>query len=225
MSVTFRTIEDALQPILYLQDRVLKQKAELKSQAENWVVNLKKRYQQREYLAKLEEQGVYLAEASNNVSELITTYLTNGEPVLLEPQEMQVFVKTISVRQALEDMPHHVNYIRNGCSGCPVHEKHFFYELLKSLRSSGNSAEYQDTLEFACKYYQCMFMLGTTYFQALLFDQSLAGSAKNIGYTDLVERVGVQIETAAHLCLDNLEFAPELHNTSQEKKRGWKFWK
>jgi hypothetical protein len=225
MSVTFRTIEEALQPIFYLQDRVLEQKAEYKSQAENWVINLKKRYRPEEYLAKLEEQGVYLAEASDNVIELIAEYFTTGKPLLLEPQEMQVFVKNISVKQPLENTPHHVNYIRNGCSGCPVHEKHFYYDQWKSMRSSGISAEYQDTLEFACKYYQCMFMLGTTYLHAFLSDRTLAGSARDIVFADLLERVRNQIELVVNLCLDNVGFAPESLNTSQESKKRWKFWK
>ena len=144
--------------------------------------------------------------------------------MLLEPQEIQIFVKNISDKQK-ENTPHHVNYIRNGCSGCPVHEKHFYYDQWKSMRKSGNSAEYQDTLEFACKYYQCMFMVGTAYLQVFFSDQSLAGRARNIVFSDLLGRINTQIELVVNLCLDNVKFEPELFKESKESKKGWKFWK
>jgi tetratricopeptide (TPR) repeat protein len=161
---------------------------QIKSTADQWLIEKQQFYKGEAYLDQIEKNAVYLEEGTLAVNLAIAQYLFQGEPVL-GSDEISDFVLYTRVTQSQQTTPFHLNFIRSGCIGCPVHDQHSRYVGWRNMRLSGDWSQYMDELEFSCKYYQATYLMSQQYLTAFLQNHELAGSARYISPQELIEVV------------------------------------
>jgi len=163
------------------------------NKAKEYILEKRRDHRGDAYLDQLEKNSIYLSEGTYALCVAIAQYLAAGTPRLSQNQIMSYVLQT-RMTQPQQSTPYHLNFLRQGCAGCPVHKDHGRYAELRELRLSGNQSEYLNELELACKYGQASFTLSQLFLAAFLQDHSLAASAKDIRIPNLLdvalERVG-----------------------------------
>ena len=129
----------------------------LLSSALGWIAEKQSEYTGDIYLEKIENNAVYLSEASFACLDVATEFLCQGKPII-DQQEIQPFVWSIR-QNAFEPARMHQEYIRHGCNGCMVHNQHKYYSKLCESRISGSPKNYIEEIEFWCIWYQMKFLI------------------------------------------------------------------
>lgn len=168
--------------------------------AEEYVLEKQQRYKGKDYLDQLEKNSVYLTEATDAFCVAIAQYLKVGTPRLPQKKVMG-YVLQIRMTQPQQSTPHHLNFLRHGCAGCPVHQGHYRYAKLRELRQSGNRSRYLDELKLVCKYSQASFTLSQLFLTTFLQDHNIVAIARDISLPNLLDVVIERVNNWTHLAI------------------------
>jgi hypothetical protein len=199
-------------------DVIYKNRDQIKSIAEEFVRQKQQEFRGDAYLDQIEKNAIYLREGTYALNRAIVRYLSQGEPIL-RPEEVADFVLQTRVLQPKQTTIHHLSFLREGCTGCPVHNDHSPYEALRQMRLSGDWSKYIDELEFCCKYFQASYVVSQLYLTAFLDNHELAGSAGQIPPHKLEEVVNAHVLLWSNLCLDNVRVLTEGLRAQEELAR------
>jgi len=156
------------------------------------------------YLDQVEKNAVYLREGTMAVNAAITEYLMHGQPIL-SPEEIPAFLTYTRVTRPQQTVLLHLNFIRNGCSGCDVHDEHGPYAAFRQLLLTGDSARYIDEMEFSYVYFQASCLVAQQFLVAMLSNYGLAGCARLISAWELAEVVQERVFRWTDVCLGNIQ--------------------
>jgi hypothetical protein len=180
---------------------------QINSFCSRWLAEKQQSYRGDGYLEQLEKNVIYLQEGTRAVVQAIAHYLFTGEP-LLRPEEIQEFDLSVRTTRSLLTTPYHLAYLRNDCTGCPVHDEHYRYLGLRKMRVCGDLVKYIDELEFCCRYFQATYMIGQNYLMAFLNDHALAGSTQLIPDEELMQIINERVTLWANICIGNVQYRP-----------------
>jgi tetratricopeptide (TPR) repeat protein len=161
-----------------------------------WLASRQKDYQGEAYFVQIERNAVYMREAALACQQAIVLYLCEGQPLLGRDDEVSRYV-ALQRRLAQHAVPFQLNFIRYGCTGCEVHDRHAPWTALQAMRRSVDRAVYLEELEFSCIYGQVMLMASRYLLVALLNDRKAAGIAQGVPSEEVALAVdeGVSIRT------------------------------
>ncbi len=180
------------------------------------------------YLEKLEDNAVYLSEASWACLDVAAEYLCKGQP-LIPLGEVGIFVWSIRHR-AFHPSIRHQRYIRFGCQGCSVHDTHSRYQKLYKMRRNSSRQEYLDELQIWCLYHQLKFLIIQEFLKMLLTDLSLAGTIQVLSKSTVIGLLSHNLEATVRkfggIEYDTTEIRHDIRERSLSAKRrsrktGW----
>ena len=145
------------------------------------------------------------------ISRTGTQYLHVGIPILTD-EMIGDFVNDVRITRPQETTLLHLGFVRNGCSGCSVHNEHFRYASLREIRKSDSKRKYITRLEQGCRYAQATYLWSQMCLAAMLENHKLAGACRYISVDKIKKGVQERIEIWGEVCLG-------------AEKKWWQFWK
>lgn len=139
------TIVDNLVKPFYKDSELL---AKCYYQSLKFYKELESEYSGDEYLKQLEGNAVYHDAWTYQLVSTIASYLCNSGPIRkpLEGTELRLYPNTKYYEISKEATEYHLNFIRNECTGCDFHSRHFQYWVLRDARATKPMKEYIDTV-------------------------------------------------------------------------------
>jgi hypothetical protein len=161
-----------------------------------WLASRQKDYQGEAYFVQIERNAVYMREAAIACQQAIVLYLGEGQPLLHRDDEVARYV-ALQRRLAQHAVPFQLNFVRYGCTGCEVHDRHAPWLGLQGMRRSVDRSVYLEELEFSCVYGQVMLTASRYLLVALLNNREAAGIAQGLPSEEVASAVeeGVSIRT------------------------------
>lgn len=194
----------------------------------------RRQYPAASYLDQIERNAIYLREGTVSLMIAMADYLRSGSP-MLPPDKILDFVNMTRVVRPQQTTLLHLNFIRNGCAGCEVHDEHAPYAQLRKMIVAGDFAAYTEEMEFSYVYYQGTNMMSQHYLATLVQHQQFAGSASGIAPQQLFDVVQERVFLRTDVCLGNVKLVipPDMQALLQKeaispqgkKKKGWQFWR
>jgi len=149
-----------------------------------WLANKQATYSGEAYFDQLERNAVYLRESASIFNGATAIYLYEGTPILQTEEEITSFV--FSQRQFAQEVAQmQLKFLRSGCNGCEIHSWHGKWAGFKEMRGQPNRSAYLEELEFACIYFQSMFIASQYFLRVFLQNHSLASSCQLLNPKDL----------------------------------------
>lgn len=193
-----------------------------------WLATKQRDYKGDAYFEQIEKNAVYLQEAAMACDRAFAIFICRGEPILTTNEQISFYVQTQRVA-AQETMPLHLSFIRSGCSGCSAHEKHNLYISYQTMRKDKNRAAYIEELEFACIYYQVMFIASQYFLTGILRNPDHAGIARKLSpdqvATIIDERIGIRTQLWSGLVeITTAQNIPNMMQNAPAKKPWRQIW-
>ncbi len=162
-----------------------------------WIIDKQNQFRGDEYLMKIENNAIYLSEASSACLDVTTDYLCHKGKFKIPQQEIQSFV--YSIRQnAIQPAIAHQNYIRSGCSGCYYHNYHNYYKTLYQMKRYEKPKIYLEEIEFVCIFNQMKFLIVQEFLITFLKNKEFSGIVKNLSPEEvkntLNEKAGITVQ-------------------------------
>lgn len=194
----------------------------------------RRQYPAASYLDQIERNAIYLREGTVSLMMAMVEYLHSGDPIL-PPERILDFVNMTRVVRPQQTTLLHLNFIRNGCVGCEVHDEHAPYAQLRKMIVAGDFSAYREEMEFSYVYYQGTSMMSQYYLGTLLEHHYFARSASGIAPQELFAVVQERVYLRTDVCLGNVKLVippamqallqKEAISPQGKKKKGWQFWR
>lgn len=222
---------------------------QVKDEVKWWLNSKRQSFSGQAYLDQIEKNAVYLSESTHALCHAITKYLSTGEPIIPRDQ-VAAYTQYTRINPSQYSQPYHLNYLRNGCMGCPVHSEHKRYAGWRELRLAGNWSTYIEEMEFSYQFFQATCIVSQSYCIGLLRNPQFAGIGRRIPQQTLFDIAFFRIGVWASMCINNIRIAglsprewleQQMQQQSQEtkkpqssielkklkarKKKWWQFWK
>lgn len=154
-------------------------------------------YRGKAYLEQIEKNAIYLGEAFDATSHAMANFLRDGKP-RLQPGKIPGYVLQLR-GPALDASEYHLNYVRNGCRRCPVHDRHQRWSALYRLKRADDIPKYIEELEFTCIVYQMQFVMAQAFLEIILQNHQWANITKDLSIATVHQILSVELETRASM--------------------------
>ncbi len=148
-----------------------------------WLAKKQRDFSGDSYFEQIEKNAIYLSECAHQVICETARHLVKGDPP--NPQEIPAIQDSLRAH-AIEENSYHLNFIRNGCNSCPVHQDHGRWQKLATIRSTANRRDYIDELEFTCIYKQMELLIAQMFLNVFLHNPQFAGIAKQLPESEVL---------------------------------------
>ena len=189
-----------------------------------WLAEKQRGYQGDAYFDQIENNAVFLREAALACMHATSEFLREGQPVLDTDEEVSFFThaqRTIA-RDAASS---HLNFIRDGCLGCSVHDKHESYEGYYAMRREAARPDYLEKLEFRYVHGHVMLIASQHLLAEALSNPEYAGVAEQLSSDEVEEIIAdtVRIRTAHWGGLTDSTFSDEAAELAElAENRSWR---
>lgn len=175
-------------------------------ESQEYLLTKKRNYSGSAYLEQLENNVVYLAEASSHVIRETAKYVCYGTP-RLSAEMVPEYVQDLR-SGVFSAVRAHQAFLRSGCTGCEYHAGHVRWGKLKEQRDRGPRAAYVDELEFCLVFYQDLFRVTQSFMVFLLQQQEWAGAGTSLPINEVFNEIGRRVEFRIQVATGNVTKVP-----------------